>query len=88
MFWNKQTKPSQSIDELFDRKIKQHQLKQRTLKACTDNTDYELWLRDFLVNNRNNRRLIVECANYRRQLIESGFDNIEAAKQTLEKFRD
>ena len=87
MFWNKQTKSAPSIDELFDRKIKQHQLKQRTLKACTDNTDYELWLRNFLLHNRNNDRLIRECANYRRQLIDLGIDDREAARQTLDKFR-
>jgi hypothetical protein len=88
MFWRKQTEPdSLSIDEIFHRKLKRYQLKQRVARACTDTTDYELWLKNFLTNNRNNARLISECANYRRQLIESGIDSQQAAKQTLEKFR-
>jgi hypothetical protein len=66
MFWRKPKPASLSIDEIFHRKIKSYQLKQRVANACKDNTDYELWLKNFLNNNRNNARLISECANYRR----------------------
>lgn len=89
MFWRKQTEPrSLSIDEIFYHKIKSYQLKQRVANACKDNTNHELWLKNFLNNNRNNSRLISECASYRRQLIErDGCDSQQAAKQTLERFR-
>jgi hypothetical protein len=70
----------------FQQEKKREKLKERVAAACTDTTDYELKLRIFCQNNRNNPVALKKVLIHRSRLIESGCDRQQAAKQTLEIF--
>jgi hypothetical protein len=76
-----------SIDELFHKRVAKFQLKERVKAACRDNTDYDLHLRNFLIKNRNNQKLIVNVAGYMNYLHRCGLTTQQAAKEVLEKYQ-
>lgn len=88
MFWNRQVGESIDIDDMFGLQVKKFQLKNRVKRACTDQTDYELRLKTFCTNNSNNLLLLTQVAGYRTYLIGNGCTNQQAAKETLEAFKD
>lgn len=91
MFWTKkkrQAQRSQSLDEMFSLRIKKFQLKNRVRQACTDTTNYEEQLRNFLERNKNNQKIIIDVAGYRSYLIDRcGLTKQKAAKEILEHYR-
>ncbi len=85
---------AKSIDDAFHEQIKKYQLdvkrkqlKERVKLACQDTTNYELMLRDFCIRNKNNMLLLVKVRGYRGYLIECGCTPQQAAKETLEEYR-
>ena len=85
MFWKE--KKSVSLDEKFMLSIKKNQLKMRAMMACIDTTDYDLMLRNFCSNNKNNKQLLTNVVVYWQAAVKAGIPEQQAAKDTLEYFR-
>jgi len=86
MFWNK-PKQTKSINEELYLEIKRSRLIDRVKNALKDTTDYDLRLRNFMLKNHHNQKLIVDIVGYMSYMKTCGYDVQQAAKETLEKFQ-
>ena len=86
MFWNK-NKQATSINDQFHLQIKRNILLNRVRNALKDTTDYDLRLRNFMLKNHHNQKLIVDIVGHMSYMKTSGYDVQQAAKATLEEFQ-
>lgn len=86
MFWHK-SKQTKSIDDELYLAVKRARLIDRAKLALQDTTDYDLRLRNFMIKNRHNLKLIVDVVGHMSYLKKCGSDVQVAAKETLEKFQ-
>ena len=63
-------------------------LKNRAKNAIKNTTNWELRLRNFLENNKNNQKLIINIAGYHHYLTNLGLKPDIAAKECLEQYID
>lgn len=84
MPWFKKSQPNHTLNDFIRSHFKNQTLKDRTAKACKDNTNYVLRLKNIMVNNRNNLRLLTQIAGHMQYLKSQGVDLQEAAKETIE----
>ena len=86
MFWNK-PKQTKSIDEELYLAVKRGKLIDRVRNALKDTTDYDLRLRNFMLKNQHNQKLIVDIVGHMSYMKKYGYDIQHAAKETLEKYQ-
>lgn len=87
-FWgNKKVERAVNINDEFFKMQKRFQLKQRTINAIKNETNWEVRLMNFMEKNQNNQNLIVKVAGYRSYLLRNGADEEEAARECLEYYQ-
>ena len=86
MLWFKFKQKTFSLDEHILARIKKHRLKARAINACKDTINYEVRLKNVMVNNKNNLRLLTQIAGHMHYLQHRGVTIQQAAKETLELY--
>lgn len=87
MFSWKRKAPKIDFYADIQKKIHKFRLVERAKAAIRDNTNYDLYLRNFLLRNINNQKLIVDVAGHMNYLHRCGLTTQLAAKETLEKYQ-
>ena len=86
MLWFKPKQKRVSLDEYILSQIKKHRLKTRAINACRDTINYEVRLKNVMVNNKNNLRVLTQIAGHMQFLRHQGVTIQQAAKETLELY--
>lgn len=87
MFGWRKKQPRNDFYAEIQRNIAKFRMVQRAKAAIKDNTDYDLHLRNFLLNNINNQKLIIDVAGHMNYLHRCGMNTQQSAKETLEKYK-